>query len=267
MDAFIRKYSSFLTSLSYLLLGLGALSYSVVISPMMVANADLAIIRGMVDKESGELRAFIAERKKLDKPAAEVVRSLPIFLRNINSVAQQTKVIIRELSPSREGGLKFVMKILTDYRTFLDFISKLEALDVILHDIQVRPYDPTKKPPQHFIEFSLTPRQDAQPLDSARIALIKAAVAAPDSRNPFQRFAYDQNSKVKQEIDLTWIYKLSGLGRVGDERVATIDSKDYRKGDPFDGMVIVSVDADRVSLEKKTERGTDRYVIKFRIKK
>ncbi|MEI6985770.1 MAG: hypothetical protein WCK65_06545, partial [Rhodospirillaceae bacterium] len=221
------------------------------------------IIKRELDRENVVLKARVVAIRETNKPAVEGLRSLPNFLRNINSVAQETKVIVRELTPAREGGIKFNLKIHTDYRTFIEYISKLEALDVVIHDIQVRPYDPTKKPPQHVIEFSLTPRQDAKPLDSARIALMKAAVIAPDNRNPFQRFAYDANVKVKQEVDLTWIYKLSGLGRVGDERVATIDSKDYRKGDAMDGMAIVSVEADRVNFEKKSEGGTERYIIKF----
>ena len=97
------------------------------------------------------------------------------------------------------------------------FSQLLERRDVIIHDIQVRPYDAGRTPPVHAISFSLTPRNDAEPMTGERLNRLKEMVDAPDKRNPFQRFV-SVGQVVRKEIDLTWIYKLSGIGSVGGVR-------------------------------------------------
>ena len=267
MDAFIRKYQSFIVSLCFLVVGVTALVYSAVINPLKVQQDSIRVLASKLSEENQSLARVEQEMKARAAKAAQSddgIQSLPDFLRRINAISNQTNVIIRELTPSRDGNIKFNIKITTDFYTFLRFIMRLESLNVAINDMQIRPYDPTKKPPQQAIEFSITPRHDAEPLESERIRTLRVAVEAPDRRNPFQRFAFDPTKQVAMEVDLTWIYRLSGIGRSGDEMVATIDNKDFRKGDRLENMDVSAIRSDRVELTRKTDHGTDRYILKFR---
>lgn len=71
-------------------------------------------------------------------------------------------------------------------------------------------------------------------------------------------------------LDVTWLYKLSGIGRIEGKRYATIEGGEYRSGDSFRDMTVVAIERDKVFLEKvETETETEtvkRYVIKFRKK-
>lgn len=270
MDAFIRKHSAFILSTLYLLTGLMLLGYSALYSGREVAIADALRLQAVLEEQN---RSLTEQEKKLQEARAkpvEGVRSLPVFLEHINSVAQKTDVIIKELMPSRDGNLKFLLKITTDYMTFLRFAAELESLNLVINDLQVRPFDGSKTPPVHAIEFSITPRDDAAPLSNERIAALRDQVKTEDKRNPFQRFAFNAKTKeVSAEIDLTWLHKLSGIGRVGDRKVATInirnETKDYGVGDELEpGLYITAIQPDRVQLQRKTSDGTALYVLRFR---
>lgn len=268
MDAFVRKYQSLVLSVVYMLVGVTLFGYSAVYSTRQVASADADALRAFIEQENKTLKAEEEAQKKKeagDKPADGAISSLPDFLAHINLISHKTAVIITELTPNREGGLKFDLKIQTDYFTFLRFAAELEALNVSINDLQVRPYDPSKTPPVHAIAFSITPRGNAEPLADERITALKQQVAAQDKRNPFQRFAFNAKTRqVTPEIELTWIYKLTGIGRVGDKRTATINSRDYSADDVLDGMLVTQVESDRVMLSKRTADGTERYVLRFR---
>jgi len=270
MDAFLRKHSAFILSTLYLLTGLTLLGYGTLYSGREVAIADALVLQRVLDGENRALGEQAARLREAQAAPTEGIRSLPVFLEHINSVAQKTSVIIKELMPSRDGNLKFLLKITTDYMTFLRFAAELESLNLVINDLQVRPYDPSKTPPLHAIEFSITPRNDAEPLADDRIAAMAEQVKITDKRNPFQRFAFNARTmEVSAEIDLTWIHKLSGVGRVADRKVATInvrnETRDYSVGDELEpGLVISAIENDRVQLQKKTADGTTRYVLRFR---
>lgn len=265
MIAFFHQQKSFLASLAFLILSLAIVMFTTQIAPMRRAATDMAEIQRIVGRENAQMRDTVNDlKKKKAEGTDEAIENLPNFLRRINAIANLTNVIVKQLTPVTEGGIKFNIKITTDFYTFLRFISQLESLNVAINDMQVRPYDNTKKPPIHAIEFSITPRRDAEEIAGARIEDMKKAVGITDKRNPFQRFAYDPSKMVTQEIDLTWIYKLSGIGQVGEEKVATIDNRDYRRKDQIENMTITQIRSDRVELERKTDHGIDRYVLKFR---
>jgi hypothetical protein len=226
MDAFIRKYQSFVLSSLYLVFGLLMLGYSTLYSGKEIAIQDARILTQQLTAEKAVLDKKLKDREAAEKQTTspQGIQSMPAFLEHINRVAQNTDVIINELTPSKDGELKFVIKMASSYFTFLRFAAGLESLNVSINDLAVRPYDNSKTPPIHAIEFSLTPRGDAEPLTGERLAALQAAVKEQNKRNPFQRFAYNVNTKrVTAEVDLTWIHKLSGIGRLGDKKVATIN--------------------------------------------
>lgn len=269
MDAFIRRNLNFLVSLSYLTFGIWLFGYSTIYMRNDSGLKQAGAVDQLMRAENDKLKAMAKERDERRAAGnAAGLQSLPTFLGHINAIASQTKVIIRELTPSHDSSLKFVLKLTADYFTFLRFLSELEALNVIVNDLQIHPYDPRKTPPEHAIEFSITPRGNGDPLPNAneRISALREQVAEPNKRNPFQRFAFDKaNNEVSKDIELTWLYRLTGVGRIGDHRIATINGQDYGVGDSLDGMVIGAIDSDRVMLKKDSkELGSVRYVLKFR---
>jgi len=269
MDAFIRRNVSFLLSLSFLAFAVWLFGYSALDLKHENGLKQASAVEQALRTENDGLRALTKERETARAEGTNAgLQSLPIFLRHINDIASQTKVIIHELSPSHDNSLKFVLKITADYFTFLRFLSELEALNVIVNDLQIHPFDQRKTPPEHAIEFSITPRGNAEPLPNAneRISKLRQQVAEPNKRNPFQRFAFDKDKKaVSQDIELTWLYRLTGVGRVGERKVATINGQDCSIGDVVDGMSIVAIENDRVLLKKDSAtEGSIKYVLKFR---
>jgi hypothetical protein len=271
-----QQYRNVIGALAYLAIGCLVAFYAFHAAPRAVMKADVARLKQILELENQTLAALkkAEEAKKSPSDADERgIKSLPAFLKHINRISQDTNVIIRELVPStgsgaRAGGaLKFKLSITTDYLTFLRFAAQLESLNVGINDLQVRPYDPTKTPVEHAIAFSITPRDDGKPLESRRIGTIQEKVAAKNKRNPFQRFAYNEAvTKPSPWIDLTWIHRLSGIGRIGGERLATINSRDYSVGDGLDDMTVAEIRNDRVMLKKESKDGEQIYVLGFRKK-
>jgi hypothetical protein len=275
MDAFIRKYSRFLSSLMFLMMSLWALGYSVVLSRLDAGTSAATAFAHVFETENGVMNAEARKFQVTTQGAAQGIRSIPRFLMHLNRIANDTTVIIRELTPSRDAALKYEINIIADYWTFLRFAARLEALNVSINDLEVRPYNPTKTPPEHAISFSITPRNDAEELSGQRLETLAQQVASLDKRNPFQRFAYNSvDKKVDEYIELSWtgLYRLVGFAQLGEKKIATIskreNGRDYRRefsvGEELDGMTITEVKADRVVLTMKTANGLAKYVLKSR---
>lgn len=266
MDAFIRKYSSFIMSSLYLVMGLLALGYATLISPREIAQEGAANLARILSGEIATLKKEQSAREEVKNKPSNGIRSLPAFLEHINNTARETDIIIRELIPGKEGDLKFVLKVTSDYYKFLKLAAKLEKLNLTINDLQVRPYKMTATPPEHVIEFSLTPRGDAEPLASDRFSKLDSMVSSESKRNPFQRFAFNAETKaISRDIDMTWIYHMTSIGKSGGREVATIDGSDYFVGDKLkQGHVVTAIAGDEVRLEQKTDNGTETYFIRYR---
>lgn len=275
MDAFIRKHASFLMSTALVVGSLLLLGYMAVYAPRAAMIADLQAMRTIFQRESRTLEDEIKKIREAEARAQEgdaavvAVQSLPNFLRHINDLARKSNVIIDQLTPEREGILQFQLSFKADYFTFLNFTSQLESLNVAVNNMQVRPYKPSVERPIHAISFTITPRNDAEPLESARLKTIHEQVAAVGKRNPFRRYACERDGQnvceqVLDTIDLTWVNQLTGIGRINDNRTATIDGEDYAVDDIVDGKKITEILGDRVYLERDTPNGLETYVLKFR---
>ncbi|MEO5373024.1 MAG: hypothetical protein H7840_01965 [Alphaproteobacteria bacterium] len=280
MDAFIRANARLLGSAIYLTLGLLVAGYSFLYLPVERQTVHARKFAAVLALENTQLDETKQNLKKAKDRVG--VSSVPDFLERINGVAKDTGiaikdssgrtvikdgVIINKLVPRENQKFTFDLQITEDYFKFLRFSRLLETLDVVINDIQVHPYDPGRSPPLHAISFSLTPRNDAVPLSGERLKELQEMVDAPNKRNPFQRFAVGKVSEqVRKEIDLTWIYKLSGIGSIGGVRMATIDGREYEAGGKFEGMTVLGVDADKVNLSKITANGEEKYIIRFRKK-
>ena len=269
MDEFIRKNLSLVLSTLYLVAALIVLGYSVLYTGRQADIADLRMATTYLNDENTRLEEELKTQEKEGEELEEGIRSIPVFLSAINKLADDTDVIIDRLEPDNKDKLKFNIQIKADYFTFLRFASSLENLDVTILDMQVRPYDYRErdKPPKHLISFAITPKNDAEELTSERLSKLKEMVKEPDKRNPFQRFAYTEETGVITDIDLTWVHKLTGISSFGSTSYATIDGIDYTVGDAMGGMEITEVRSTRVHLSRKTEDGTQTYLLMFRKKK
>jgi hypothetical protein len=268
MEEFIERHKRFLLSSLFMLAGLLTAGYSVYYTQFDAYMKDVRIATSQVQQETKKYKTQIEKNKKKLNANDKGISYAPTFLQNINEIARNNEVIIHKLTPDSEQHLKFKLEILTDYYTFIVFISQLESLDTILDDIQVHPYDASSNPPIHAISFTIIPRNDAKPLAGKRLLKLQTEVDKRDKRNPFQRFAYDsKRQKVSPVIDLTWVYKLGGLGIAQNgNQYATINRNNYQVGDLMDGRKITRISSDKVYLEKKNKRGTAKFTLTFRKK-
>ena len=65
-------------------------------------------------------------------------------------------------------------------------------------------------------------------------------------------------------IDVTWIHKLSGIGKTKKGYYASLDGKEYMVGDSFHDMKIIAIERLRVICRKEVGTGYEDYYIGFR---
>ncbi len=271
MDAFIRNNQGLVLSTLYFAAALIVLGYAMGYSMLKVEAADLNIAANHLQVETAKLRTDIRQLTADREEVETAIDSIPAFLQHINTLAQLHKVIIRELLPDAENKLQYSMEIWVDYPTFLRFTASLESLNVSISDMEIRPYNLSKTPPVHIVTFNITPKNNAAPLKSERLERLQTAVAEQGKRNPFIRKVSLPGEEGPLFIDLTWVHKLSLITRQGEKLVALIDGHDFAVGDKFssvEGEITLSeITKGRVTFTKKTEKGAQKYVMKFRKKK
>ena len=271
MDAFIRNNQKLIISTLFLAFGLLVLGYAMGYSVLKVETADLLIAKSHLSAETTKLRKKITDLNVKTKKVVAAIDSMPAFLQHINSLAQLHKVIIRELLPDTKNKLKYRIEIWVDYPSFLRFTASLENLNVSISDLEIRPYNIAKTPPIHVVRFFITPKNNAAPLKSERLENLIKAVGEQGKRNPFIRKVALPGQEGPLFIDLTWVHKLSMITRQDNKQVALIDGYEYAVGETFKSVegpiVLRSITKKQVLFAKKTEQGTQKYVMKFRKKK
>ncbi len=271
MDSFIRNNQYLVLSTLYLAAALLVLGYSLGYTMLESGAQNLGMAARHLNAETKSLAKNLKRNEEVKVDVAEVIKSIPAFLEHINMLAQADNVIIRQLTPDRDDKLKYHIEIWVDYPTFLRFTANLESLNVSITDMEIRPFLTAKTPPVHAISFNITPKNNAEPLKGDRLRDLKQAVAREGKRNPFIRLVKLPGEEGPLFIDLTWVHKLSLITRADDKLMAVIDNNDYAIGDKFtsvEGEVAVKeVSKRRVIFVKKTDKGEQQYLMKFRKKK
>ena len=202
--------------------------------------------------------------KKDDKVVAEI-STIPEFLKKINETCRAPKVIIRNLLPDATNPFQFKLEFISSYFDFLQVLSEFEKLNISILNISIQPYEIDKNNPRHLINLSIVAIGKGERLSEKNVAFLDKELAKKDKRNPFQRFAKTPlGVKIVPMIDLTYLHKLSGIGKVGDENIATIDARQYSKGDKFEDKIVKEVTTKSVLLIKETDNGVVKYIIRFR---
>ena len=266
MDKFINKYQQLIVSCVWLLVGVLGFGWSVYYQPMQAMAQDARKVTSNVAAQTRELENYLKTAERTSN--TQVKEELVVFLKNINKLAEDNSVIIQKLRADPKEELVYNIEIRTDYYTFIKFATDLEGLDVSIEELEVHPYNPGAQPPEHYIAFSIQPQNNASPLQTARVARLKEVSRKEGLRNPFQRFA-KTTTTAGLKIDLTWVYEFTGVGKIGGQYYATIDSTDYEVGDVIDGKVVSKIAKDRVLLNDEgytPEGGLDKsqYSLRFR---
>jgi hypothetical protein len=276
LDSYIRNNLSLILSTLYFCTALLLMGYSLGYSVLSANAADLRAAANLLGAETVALGKEIKKEEVQKEEDVQAIKSIPDFLRRINDLARENKVIIRELVPDKTDKLKYQIIMWLDYPTFLRFTASLESLNVSISDMEIRPYNLAKTPPVHLITFNITPKNDAKELDiDERYQRMHEGVAESGKRNPFIRLVALPGEGERLAIDLTYVHKLALISRVGGKLLANIDGNNYAEGETFnsaDGMLtVMKVESRRVTLVKKSKAGSretvQEYVLKFRRKR
>lgn len=264
MDQFIKNYQTFIISCFFLVAGMLAAGYSLLYQPLIINSAKASQLSRTIQNETKANKEFLEGSKGVATSSEEQIVT---FLTNINKLAENNEVIIRKLVADPEIELMYNLEIIVDYYTFLKFSADLESLDVEIESLELHPYNPGAQPPEHFISFAIIQRNNASEISTDRLDTMKQLARAENLRNPFQRFAKTSDTS-GLKIDLTWVYKFAGVGKVAGAYYATIDSTDYEVGDILDGKVVSFIQKDRVLLNDigftPPSSADSQYVLKFR---
>jgi len=118
----------------------------------------------------------------------------------------------------------------SDYYAFARFTSRLESLNVTIHDLKVRPYNDTRTPPVHLIKFTITPTDDAAPISSGRLHVLASQIRQKNKCNPFQQYAAP-NPVEHREFPRTgaaWSGKLETAGETLHCTVLNLSANDAK---------------------------------------
>jgi hypothetical protein len=205
------------------------------------------------DEQSLHKKLFELSKDKKDDDVELAI--IPKLLIKINNTCKRPNVIIRKLEPHSENPFRFELQFISNYFNFVKVLSEFEKLDIVIHHIDIKPYEIAKTLPRHIIRIDIQAIQGAEELSDKVSNFLKNEIAKKNKRNPFQRFA-KLGSNIERIIDLTWIHKLTSIGR--------INRKIYYVGDYFEDMQVIKIEPSKVSFSKKNQNGLTRFIIGFR---
>jgi len=238
--------------------------------PMIEYKEKLDKLSSYYAEEKGKLETLKKqkelERRTDKKVETAEISTIPNFLKSINKTCKAPKVIIRTLIPDGSNPFQFELKFISTYFDFLNVLSQFEKLNINILNITVQPYIIDKDNPKHLITLSIVAIGTGEKLSDKYVAFLDDELAKEGKRNPFQRFAKTPKGIViTQIIDLTYLYKLTGIGIIGGKNVATINTKQYSKNDIFETTKIIKeIRSDSVLLTEDTKNGIMKFIIRFR---
>jgi len=191
--------------------------------------------------------------------------TIPKLLTRINNTCKAPEVIIRTLIPDVNNPFAFELRFISNYFDFLTVLSEFEKLNININKIDIKPYEIKKNNSKHIITLNIEAIDGGEKLSSGDIKFLEYELNKKRKRDPFQRFA-KIGKNIKRLVDLTWMYKLSGVGKINGKFTATIDHRIYYKGSVFNDMKITNIDSSGVNLEKTTKNGKVYYIMNFRNK-
>lgn len=222
------------------------------------------LVTSYLERDAKRLTDQVARLQEIVKAQKDVPRltSTPVFIERIGVLAAEEQVPIHGIRPDAENPELFVVSLEADYLAFERFIAALEELDVDILSFSAKVDNQSGDDPKATFELQLLPNNDARQLQIPRLRALRAELEGEERRNPFQRLD-GGGSQEGNRIDLTEFFSLTGISRIGDYSLVTINGHDYVVGDSLGNRKITAILDDRVLLERQGLNRLERFVLRF----
>lgn len=229
-------------------------------------QADSAqVVAAYLQRDASAMAKRVTRLKGLVETQSNAPRltSTPVFIERIGALAAAERVPIHGIRPDADNPELFIVSLEADYLAFERFIAALEELDVDILSFSAKVDNQSGDDPKATFELQLLPNNDARQLQIPRLKALMAKLDAEERRNPFQRLD-GGNSQDGNRIDLTEFFSLTGISRIGDYSLVTINGYDYVVGDSLGNREIMEIQDDRVLLQRQGLNRLERFVLRFR---
>jgi hypothetical protein len=186
------------------------------------------------------------------------VHDVPSLLQKINSDAIGSGLEL--INIEKMDDHRYRLSAYAPFDRLVQFLFRVERSNLGLEDMGIHPSPGRGDQIQlvlRMIPGEMSPENKGQLDDFEKVARLPV-------RNPFKKGGgADEGLTTPDRLDLTWKFKLTGIGVDRTGRYAHIDHKNVYKGDIFNGMRVTDVGKDRVELETDARK----FFIAFRFKK
>lgn len=170
--------------------------------------------------------------------------TVPDLLVSLQEAASQNSIAIRSVAPDPADPQKIKLGVDGDFRNMMLFLGRIETFQIAISTFDFAPDESGKLAGTIEIQHSGKPGAPPSFADYLDAILKYTAV-----RNPFEIGNPIPLPNTGSDLgDISWTYHLTSITLYGAERVATIDGKDYRVGESFNGMQIEAIGPSSVSL-------------------
>jgi hypothetical protein len=185
-----------------------------------------------------------SQQPKPDIHAARTGATVPELLSRIQEIASEDGIAVRSITPSPASPDQFTIGIEGGFRDLMRLMARLETLQVGISSFDIAPG--LKDGVAATIDITRTPKPGAP---DSFADYIDALAVYSAVRNPFEIGDPVPLPNAGADLgDISWTYHLTSISLLGAERVATIDGKDYKAGDAFNGMTITAIGPSGVTL-------------------
>lgn len=171
--------------------------------------------------------------------------TVPELLSRIQEIAAQDEIRINSVTPNPAAPDQFTLGSEGEFRALMRFMARLETLAVTVSSFDLAPA------PGGGITANIGITRSAGAGAPEKFADYIDAIAIYSAiRDPFAVGDPVPLPNTGSDLgDLSWTYHLTSISQMGAERVATIDGKDYRVSDTFNGMTVTAIGPSSVSLK------------------
>lgn len=259
-----KDYIFDLLSIFVLILSTIFLFNHIYYNPLLEYNKTIKFLSNKYKKD--ELDFYTQLHKSDIQDISEIqLNTIPKLLTRINNTCKAPGIIIRTLKPHSNNPFSFELQFISNYFDFLQVLSEFEKLNININKIDIKPYEIDQNNAKHIITIDIEAIDGGEQLSLTEVSFLEKELNRKRKRDPFQRFA-KVGKTIKRVVDLTWMHKLSGIGKVNGKYVATIDHRIYYKNSKFKNMKVTDISAKSVYMTKNTKNGIVYYILNFRYK-
>lgn len=206
-------------------------------SPRTIAADGLASLSTM-------LKLNAVQKPKPELHSVRGSATVPELLSRIQEIASENGIAIRSVTPSPVTPDQIAIGAEGSFRDLMRLMARLETLQVSISSFDIAPSEHGGVAATIGITRTAKPGAPESFADYIDAMAIYSAV-----RDPFEIGDPVPLPNAGPGLgDISWTYHLTSISLLGAERVATIDGKDYKVGDPFNGMTVTAIGPSGVTL-------------------